>query len=66
VDAGGIVGEMALVDKAPRSANVVAKTDCVLVPIDEAAFMRHVHSTPFFALQVLRITVKRLRQQMEV
>lgn len=62
---GGIVGEMALVDNSPRSATVVAKTDCILVPFDEAAFKSHVHTTPFFALQVMRIMVARLRQMME-
>ena len=32
---GAIVGEMAMIDKAPRSATAIAKTDCRLVPIDE-------------------------------
>lgn len=61
---GGIFGEMALIDKSPRSATLVARTDCRLVPIDEARFMQHVHRTPFFALQVMRVMTARLRRRM--
>ncbi len=61
---GGIFGEMALIDKSPRSATVVARSDARLVPIDEAKFMQHVHRTPFFALQVMRIMTERLRRRM--
>lgn len=65
LEEGGIFGEMALADNEPRSANAVAKTDASLVSIDEECFEQHVHTTPFFALQVLRITTKRLRTLME-
>lgn len=58
----GIVGEMALVNHSPRAATVTAVTDSVVVPITEAEFLGHVHKTPFFALQVLRITTERLRR----
>lgn len=67
VEPGGIVGEMALVRSGtPRSATVKAAVDSVVVPVDEAEFLRHVHSTPFFALQVLRITAERLRRTNEL
>ena len=63
VEEGGIVGELALVNhESPRTATVVALTDSVVVPVTEAEFLRHVHGTPFFALQVLRITAERLRR----
>ncbi|CUS05556.1 putative transcriptional regulator, Crp/Fnr family [Candidatus Promineifilum breve] len=61
---GGVFGEMALIDHAPRTATVTAKTDCRLVPIDEPRFLNHVHRTPFFALQVMRIMNERLRRRM--
>ncbi len=64
VGPGGIFGEMALIDRSPRSAAVRAKTDCRVVPIDETKFMNHVHRTPFFALQVMRIMNERLRRRM--
>ncbi len=61
---GGIFGEMALIDKSPRSATVVAGADCRLVALDETKFMQHVHRTPFFAIQVMRIMTERLRRRM--
>ena len=35
---GSIVGEMALIDGRPRSATVIAKTDCDLAAIDKPRF----------------------------
>jgi CRP/FNR family cyclic AMP-dependent transcriptional regulator len=58
---GQIVGEMALIDSEPRSATVVAKSNCRLALIDEKRFLFMVDETPTFALQVMRIIVKRLR-----
>lgn len=62
VSAGGIVGEMALVDHAPRSATVTATTDCTLAEIDEKRFLFLVQQTPMFALNLLRLLSHRLRQ----
>jgi CRP/FNR family transcriptional regulator, cyclic AMP receptor protein len=61
--AGGVVGELALIDHAPRSATAIAATPCVLVPIDEKQFQYMVQQTPFFALQVMRVLAERLRRQ---
>lgn len=58
---GSIVGEMALIDTSPRSATVVAKTDCKAVALNEQEFLNHVHRTPFFAIQVMRVMANRLR-----
>ncbi|MEM7444419.1 MAG: cyclic nucleotide-binding domain-containing protein [Pseudomonadota bacterium] len=58
---GGIFGEMALADPAPRSATAVAETDCTAVPLDARRFQYMVQETPFFALQVMRIMASRLR-----
>jgi CRP/FNR family cyclic AMP-dependent transcriptional regulator len=60
--AGGIVGEMALVeDSLPRSAMVYALTRCELVKIDEARFFALVAETPRFATTVMRVLSRRLR-----
>ncbi|MBC8647860.1 MAG: cyclic nucleotide-binding domain-containing protein [Thermoanaerobaculia bacterium] len=59
---GGIVGEMALIDREPRSATVLARTSGRFVRIDEKRFMFLVQQTPFFALQVMRIMAERLRR----
>ena len=58
---GGILGEMALIDKQPRSATAVAKTDCKLVSVNEQRFQRLVQQTPHFAIQVMRVMAQRLR-----
>jgi CRP/FNR family cyclic AMP-dependent transcriptional regulator len=62
---GSIVGEMALIDPAPRSATVVAKGEAKLVAVDEATFRQLVQKVPGFALEVLRVVVRRLRKEME-
>jgi CRP-like cAMP-binding protein len=61
VTAGGIVGEMALVDGAPRSASVKALTSTEVVPIDEKRFLFMVQQTPFFAVRLMRVITQRLR-----
>lgn len=62
VGPGGIVGEMALIDSRPRSATVMAKTDCQLVPINEKRFTFLIQQTPYFGLQVMRVLVERVRR----
>jgi CRP-like cAMP-binding protein len=61
VVAGGILGEMALVDGSPRAADAVARTDSRCVPIDERRFTFLVQQTPLFAIQVMRILAERIR-----
>lgn len=62
IGAGGIIGEMALIDAAPRSATAIASTKSVLVPINEQRFTFLVRQTPLFALQVMRVMADRMRQ----
>src|SRR5438477_10977992 len=62
VGPGGIVGEMALVERYPaRSATVYALSDCELVAVDEARFSSLVSEAPHFALRVMQILSRRLR-----
>jgi len=62
VSPGGIFGEMALIDRAYRSAGAVAKTDCTLVLIDERRFLYLVQESPYFALSVMGVMAERLRR----
>jgi CRP/FNR family cyclic AMP-dependent transcriptional regulator len=56
-----IFGEMALIDRSPRSATALALTDVTLVPVDEKQFLFMVSRTPYFALNVMRALARRLR-----
>src|SRR5262249_17650786 len=67
IEEGGIFGEMALIDQAPRDATVTAIEDCEVVPIDERLFVNLVQKAPYFGLEVMRTLVARLRaMNMEV
>lgn len=58
---GGVFGEMALIDKSPRSASAVAATDCTLVTVTTERFKALVQETPGFALEIMGIMAARLR-----
>ena len=60
---GGIVGEMALIDRSPRSATCIAKTACRIVPVNERQFSFMVQETPNFAITVMRMMCDRLRRR---
>lgn len=62
LEPGGMFGEMALLDAAPRIATVIAKTDCKVVPINQKRFTFLVQQTPHFALQLMRVIADRLRR----
>ena len=61
VGPGGIFGEMALIDHSPRSATVIASEPTEVVPIDERLFVILVQDAPYFALDVMRSLVERIR-----
>ena len=66
VRAGGILGEMAIVDEgAPRSASAVATTHVELIKVNASQFMTLVMSAPDFALIVMRVMARRLRRMNE-
>jgi CRP/FNR family transcriptional regulator, cyclic AMP receptor protein len=65
VSAGGILGEMALVDAGPRSATARAIKQSVVIPVDERRFLFMVQQTPFFAIRVMRVMSARLRAMNE-
>jgi CRP-like cAMP-binding protein len=64
--AGDFFGELALVDRGPRSADVEAMEDCTLLKLDQGAIaaLAGVYPTAAFKLLIAvgRIVVSRLRQ----
>jgi CRP/FNR family transcriptional regulator, cyclic AMP receptor protein len=62
VGAGDIVGEMALIDDAPRSASVITTTACRLVGINQERFHALVEKNPTFSTHVMKVLVDRLRR----
>jgi CRP-like cAMP-binding protein len=62
VGPGGLVGEMALIDPAPRSATAVARGRCVVSAVNAGTFDELVQRVPRLALEVMRIMARRLRR----
>lgn len=58
---GGVFGEAALVEQAPRLATVVAETECALLPITRKAFLALVKMSPGFAEKMLGSLAERVR-----
>jgi CRP-like cAMP-binding protein len=58
---GMLIGEMALIDDGPRTANAVAKTACRLAEIDRRRFYFLVQQDPHFATHVMKTLADRLR-----
>jgi CRP-like cAMP-binding protein len=59
---GALLGELALIDSAPRAATVVATTDCRLAPLNKEQFHTLIRGTPYFATEVMKVMADRLRR----
>lgn len=53
VGAGGVFGEMALVDQSVRTASALAETDCALLSINRETFLQLVKTSPAFGASIL-------------
>lgn len=62
VRAGGIFGEMALIDEGPRSAAAIAAEATEVAAIDKPTFLALIREQPEFALRVMRLLTARLRR----
>jgi CRP/FNR family cyclic AMP-dependent transcriptional regulator len=58
---GMLIGETALIDDSPRTANAVAKTACRLAEIDRRQFHFLIQQHPHFATHVMKTLADRLR-----
>jgi CRP/FNR family transcriptional regulator, cyclic AMP receptor protein len=61
IGAGGIFGEMALIDSRPRSAAARAKTIVKAAAIDQRHFLYLVQTHPLFSIEVMNVMTDRLR-----
>jgi CRP/FNR family transcriptional regulator, cyclic AMP receptor protein len=59
---GGVFGELALIDRAPRSATAVAGFDCSLAAIGVKQFHGLVQKVPNLALEVMKVMARRIRR----
>jgi CRP-like cAMP-binding protein len=62
VRAGGIFGELALIDDAPRSAAAMAAEPTEVVAINKPTFLAVIRDDPQFALRVMSLLAMRLRR----
>jgi len=60
VQAGDLMGEMAIVGGHKRTATALAKTACRLAPVTERRFVLLVQETPYFALYVMKVLADRI------
>ena len=58
---GEIIGELAMLDKAPRTATAICDTDCTLFRLDRMRFVGLIESVPALAHKVLQTLASRLR-----
>jgi CRP/FNR family transcriptional regulator, cyclic AMP receptor protein len=59
---GGVFGELALIDPAPRSATAVAGFDCSLAAVGVQQFHGLVQKVPNLALEVMKVMARRIRR----
>jgi len=60
---GKFFGEISLLDTEPRSADVTAKTDCILLQLDQEDFSVVSHKYNDVARGIMRVLLGRLRSQ---
>ena len=63
LEAGSIVGELAILDPEPRTASVTAIDDCFLFRIDKEPFDEVLADRPEIALGVIRTLSRKVRAQ---
>lgn len=63
---GEFLGEMAVIDSLPRSANAVALEDCELIRMDKPSFEKNIRENHQFAISVIRSISERLRETNEM
>jgi len=63
---GDVIGEMGLIQKAPRSATVRTTTPCTMLEMVEDDFEAILSRSPRLTIDLMRITIDRLRENDQV
>jgi CRP/FNR family cyclic AMP-dependent transcriptional regulator len=63
---GEIFGELALIDRKPRTSSAVAAGPVELIPIDRAMFDVLIRDDPDFAMTIIRLLARSLRTTMDL
>lgn len=58
---GDMVGEMALIQNAPRAASVRTTTECTVLEMEKRDFETILGRSPHMAMDIIRITLDRIR-----
>jgi CRP-like cAMP-binding protein len=64
VESGEWVGELALIDEAPRSASAIAETDALLLKWTREDFMKALKGNPEVVHGILKTLSRKLRQDL--
>jgi signal transduction histidine kinase len=59
---GDVVGEMALIQNAPRAATVRTTTECTVLEMEKQDFETILSRSPRMAIDLIRITLDRIRE----
>jgi signal transduction histidine kinase len=59
---GDVVGEMALIQNAPRAATVRTTTECTVLEMEKRDFETILRRSPHMAMDIVRITLDRIRE----
>ncbi len=59
---GSVVGELSLLDHGPRTASVMADTDCVMLVISQRQFLGVLDSIPALSHKMLATLAGRIRE----
>jgi signal transduction histidine kinase len=59
---GDVVGEMALIQNAPRAATVRTTTECIVLEMEKRDFETILRRSPHMAMDIVRITLDRIRE----
>jgi len=62
IHAGGLFGEMAVIENDRRAATAVARTNVKLVALDQKQFQDLVQRSPAFAMRMMRVLSDRVRR----